>query len=334
MPFLLAMLLVALTRPLTDLLARSLPRGCRRVAHGADRDRDRGRPGDAGRHADRERLPRSGESGQLGPDRGAALAGHRTAAHHDRPAGGLRRRLQNSLGSHSGTLISGAFAAAGTVSDVLAGIFITLFSIYFMLAQGDVIWGWMLRVLPDPAQEPMDVAGRRGWVTLTSYIRATVLVAATDAHRDRRRRRDPGCAAGGAAGCPGLPRRLHPRGRRARLRHRRRARGAGLPRSGHRPDHAWHRDRRAAAGSPCAATVPDGSRSPGPPTRRHPRHRRRCPRAGIVGALFAVPIIAVGNTIGSSLAGRRSPNDPVRHEENPVGDDAAREIPQGAADAT
>ena len=139
-------------------------------------------------------------------------------------------RLQSSLSSHTGTLVSGAFAAAGTVSDVLAGIFIALFSTYFMLAQGDVIWGWVLKVLPDAAQEPMDVAGRRGWVTLTSYIRATVLVAATDALGHRHRRGHPGRAARRAAGRAGLPRRVHPGGRCAGVRHRRRAGRAGVAR--------------------------------------------------------------------------------------------------------
>ena len=214
-------------------------------------------------------------------------------------------------------------------------IFIALFSTYFMLAQGDVIWGWILKVLPDAAQEPMDVAGRRGWVTLTSYIRATVLVAATDA-----------LGIGIGAAILGVPLAV-PLGVLVFL-------GAFIPvvgalvsgivavlvalvshGVGHRADHARHRDGGAAGGSPCAATVPDGSRGPGAPARRHPRASPPVPsRRASSGALFAVPIIAVGNTIGSSLAGRIADDDDrFASDENPVGDDVAPD-PDGAADAT
>jgi predicted PurR-regulated permease PerM len=46
--------------------------------------------------------------------------------------------------------------------------------------------------------------------------------------------------------------------------------------------------------------------------------------AGIVGALFAVPFIAVTNTVASSLAGRTDAEEPqYSRAENPVADDVA-----------
>jgi predicted PurR-regulated permease PerM len=46
--------------------------------------------------------------------------------------------------------------------------------------------------------------------------------------------------------------------------------------------------------------------------------------AGIVGALFAMPLISVGNTVMSSLAGRISDDDErFADEENPMADDVA-----------
>ena len=177
-PFLVALLLVALTRPLTDLLTRLVSRGVAALmtvlvvisivaglATLVGTQIASGFP-------DLEDQASSG----LGEVRRWLATGplHITT---DRLADYVGD-LQSSLSSHSGTLVSGAISAAGTVGDVVAGIFIALFSTYFMLAQGGQIWEWMLRLLPDSAQQPMDLAGRRGWVTLTSYVRATVLVAA------------------------------------------------------------------------------------------------------------------------------------------------------------
>lgn len=96
----------------------------------------------------------------------------------------LARYLQQArdgLAGNRGQVVSGAVAATTTVSHLVAGLFIALFSTYFFLAQGSAIWGWLLRLLPRSARQPMDDAGRRGWVTLTSFVRATVLVALTDA---------------------------------------------------------------------------------------------------------------------------------------------------------
>ena len=88
---------------------------------------------------------------------------------------------QRSLTGGRDQLLSGALAATATAGHVVAGVFLTLFASYFFLAQGDSIWAWVVRLLPRVARRPVDEAGRRGWVTLTSFVRATVLVALTDA---------------------------------------------------------------------------------------------------------------------------------------------------------
>lgn len=98
----------------------------------------------------------------------------------DQLAGYLDRLRGSVVGSQS-RLVSGALNATTTAGHVLAGIFIALFSIYFFLAQGSAIWAWVLRLLPRPAHEPLDEAARSGWTTLTSFVRATVVVALVDA---------------------------------------------------------------------------------------------------------------------------------------------------------
>jgi predicted PurR-regulated permease PerM len=64
---------------------------------------------------------------------------------------------------------------------VLAGFFIVLFSTYFFLADGERIWAWLVRLAPRAARERVDASGRVAWVSLTQFVRATVLVALADA---------------------------------------------------------------------------------------------------------------------------------------------------------
>jgi len=67
------------------------------------------------------------------------------------------------------------------VGHVVAGFFIVLFSTYFFLADGDRIWAWTVRIAPRAARERVDASGRVAWVSLTQFVRATVLVALVDA---------------------------------------------------------------------------------------------------------------------------------------------------------
>ncbi len=77
-------------------------------------------------------------------------------------------------------LLTGALGVASTATRVAEGLFIALFSTFFFLSSGSRIWAWLLRMLPRGAQGPLDLAGRSGWVTLSYYVRATLVVAVVD----------------------------------------------------------------------------------------------------------------------------------------------------------
>jgi predicted PurR-regulated permease PerM len=64
---------------------------------------------------------------------------------------------------------------------VLAGFFIVLFATYFFLADGARIWSWFVRLAPRAARAHVDSSGQVAWVSLTQFVRATVIVAAVDA---------------------------------------------------------------------------------------------------------------------------------------------------------
>lgn len=67
------------------------------------------------------------------------------------------------------------------VGEVVAGFFIVLFSTYFFLADGRMIWAWLVRLFPRTARLRVDSSGRVAFRSLTQFVRATVIVAATDA---------------------------------------------------------------------------------------------------------------------------------------------------------
>ena len=67
------------------------------------------------------------------------------------------------------------------LGHVVAGLFIVLFSTYFFMADGQRIWSWLVRLAPRAARERVDASGKVAWVSLTQFVRATVLVALADA---------------------------------------------------------------------------------------------------------------------------------------------------------
>ena len=93
----------------------------------------------------------------------------------DRAQDALAERSQN------GELLSQAGEVGVALTHVLAGFFIVLFASYFFLADGERIWAWMVRLAPRAAREAVDGSGRVAWISLTQFVRATVLVALVDA---------------------------------------------------------------------------------------------------------------------------------------------------------
>jgi predicted PurR-regulated permease PerM len=84
--------------------------------------------------------------------------------------------------SSDGSSILGRVTEVGAaLGHVLAGFFIILFSTYFFLADGRRIWAWIVRLAPRASREHVDSSGRVAWISLTQFVRATVIVAAVDA---------------------------------------------------------------------------------------------------------------------------------------------------------
>jgi predicted PurR-regulated permease PerM len=77
--------------------------------------------------------------------------------------------------------LSNITEVGAALGHVFAGFFIVLFSTYFFLADGGRIWAWAVRLSPRAARPHVDSSGRVAWISLTQFVRATVIVAAVDA---------------------------------------------------------------------------------------------------------------------------------------------------------
>ncbi|HET8642499.1 MAG TPA: AI-2E family transporter [Pseudonocardiaceae bacterium] len=78
-------------------------------------------------------------------------------------------------------LTSEAVNTATTTFDILTGLFLVLFATFFFLRDGRRIWRFVTRVFPVTTREQVSAAGEQSWLTLVAYVRATVLVAFIDA---------------------------------------------------------------------------------------------------------------------------------------------------------
>ncbi len=87
---------------------------------------------------------------------------------------------KDALSSNEGLRAGLAKAGLGA-SHVVAGLFISLFALFFFLYEGDRIWAWVVRLFPRAARSRVDSAGHVAWGQLTAFTRATILVALVDA---------------------------------------------------------------------------------------------------------------------------------------------------------
>jgi predicted PurR-regulated permease PerM len=81
----------------------------------------------------------------------------------------------------SQALLSGALSVGSSAGRFIAGLLLTLFATVFLLIDGAGIWRWTVRLFPRRARAAVDGSGRAGWVTLTSFVRVQIFVAFVDA---------------------------------------------------------------------------------------------------------------------------------------------------------
>lgn len=79
------------------------------------------------------------------------------------------------------SLTSGIFATATAGVEALVSIILILFITFFFLRDGRRLWRFAMVLVPGNARRPLMEAGLAAWQTLVAYVRATILVAFIDA---------------------------------------------------------------------------------------------------------------------------------------------------------
>ncbi|MDY6872159.1 MAG: AI-2E family transporter [Actinomycetota bacterium] len=78
-------------------------------------------------------------------------------------------------------LTSGALSTAGTITEIVTGALLVLFTLIFLLHGGRNIFGFVTQMFPPDVRDRVRGAGRAGFHSLIGYVRATFLVALVDA---------------------------------------------------------------------------------------------------------------------------------------------------------
>jgi predicted PurR-regulated permease PerM len=88
---------------------------------------------------------------------------------------------KEAISSSDTSLLSTATEVGQRISHFIAGFFIALFSTFFFLYEGDRIWSWLVVLFPEASRDRVNSSGHTAWRSLSAFVRATVVVALTDA---------------------------------------------------------------------------------------------------------------------------------------------------------
>jgi putative heme transporter len=92
-----------------------------------------------------------------------------------------RKSAVEALQNNQEKLTTGAVSTAATVTEIVTGALLVLFTLIFVLHGGRNIYAFVTGIIPQDVRERVRDAGRAGFHSLVGYVRATFLVALVDA---------------------------------------------------------------------------------------------------------------------------------------------------------
>src|SRR5689334_3353823 len=92
-----------------------------------------------------------------------------------------RKSAIEALQNNQEKLTSGALSTASTLTEIVTGALLVLFTLIFVLHGGRHIYGFVTKIFPQDVRDRVRDAGRAGFHSLIGYVRATFLVALVDA---------------------------------------------------------------------------------------------------------------------------------------------------------
>lgn len=89
-------------------------------------------------------------------------------------------KLQQQISQNIDRIVSGAMSVTSSVGHIFAGSLIAIFCLFFFLKDGRDIWTWIVRLFPSQTRERVDGAALRSWISLGAYTRTQIIVALVD----------------------------------------------------------------------------------------------------------------------------------------------------------
>lgn len=91
------------------------------------------------------------------------------------------QQAQDWVTGNSGSIVSGALAAGSRIGTFTVAAGLALVTAYFFLADGRRIWLWFVALLPHAYEERVDRAFSTGFESVRAYVKTQAVVAAVDA---------------------------------------------------------------------------------------------------------------------------------------------------------
>ncbi|MCB5167333.1 AI-2E family transporter [Streptomyces bambusae] len=93
----------------------------------------------------------------------------------------VTERLSDAIGTSASEITSTGLQGVTVLIEVITGMLLAMFITLFLLYDGRRVWEWTLKLLPAAVRPAVAGAGTPAWRTLTAYIRGTLIVALIDA---------------------------------------------------------------------------------------------------------------------------------------------------------
>ncbi|WP_082413397.1 AI-2E family transporter [Arthrobacter luteolus] len=93
----------------------------------------------------------------------------------------LLNEATSALQNNSASILSGAVSVGTSAGHFAAGVLLALFALVFFLLDGRRIWRFTVGLMPQRARAAAFGAGIRGWESMTNYVRVQLVVAFIDA---------------------------------------------------------------------------------------------------------------------------------------------------------
>ncbi|WP_454083513.1 AI-2E family transporter [Georgenia sp. Marseille-Q6866] len=93
---------------------------------------------------------------------------------------GLVAEAQNYVSQNAGTLAGQVLSNAGAVALIFTVLALSIFVTVFFLLRGGDMWRWFINQLPARSRENVHRAASSGWYTFAGYARGTVIIAFAD----------------------------------------------------------------------------------------------------------------------------------------------------------